>query len=158
MAVGSAVLGTATAGVAALVAGVIIDFVGHKLNESAEEFSRQVEEEEKEINSACELLSDIRSTANKYASSMKTVKKRYDDLLEQVSETINDEGKSDRNLFSDEEKLMLQNTVLLIGLLYKMCGVNLVIDDDGAGSADRVNHDGINSVIDQSVDTARKIG
>lgn len=158
MAVGSAVLGTATAGVAALVAGAIIDFVGHKLNESVEELSRQVEEEEKEINSACELLSDIRSTANKYASSMKTVKKRYDDLLGQVSETVNDEGKSDWNLFSDEEKLMFQSTVLLVGLLYKMCGVNLVIDDDGDGSADRVNHDGINSVIDQSVDTARKIG
>ena len=76
----------------------------------------------------------------------------------QVSETVNDEGKSDWNLFSDEEKLMFQSTVLLVGLLYKMCGVNLVIDDDGDGSADRVNHDGINSVIDQSVDTARKIG
>lgn len=150
MAVGSAVLGTATAGVAVLVAGVIIDFVGHKLDESAEELSKQVDEEEKEINEACDLLSDIRSTANKYINSIQTVKGKYDDLLGQVSSIVNVEGKTDWDLFTDEEKLLFQNTVLLVGLLYKMCGVNLVIDDDGDGSADRVNHQGIDEAVAQA--------
>ena len=80
-------------------------------------------------------------------------------------------GKTDWKLFTDKEKLLFQNTVLLVGLLYKMGGVNLVIDDDGDGSADRVNRDGINSAIDhrvnrdginsaidQSEDINRKIG
>ena len=39
-----------------------------------------------------------------------------------------------------------------------MCGVTLVIDDDGDESADRVNRDGVNSAIDQSEDINRKIG
>lgn len=158
MAVGSAVLGMATAGVAVLVAGAVIDFVGHKLDESAEELSRQVDEEEKEINEACDLLSDIRFTATKYSNSIKVVKGNYEDLLRQVSTIVNDGGKTDWKLFTDKEKLLFQNTVLLVGLLYKMCGVNLVIDDDGDGSADRVNRDGVNSAIDQSEDINRKIG
>lgn len=157
-AVGSAVLGMATAGAAVLVAGAVIDFMGHKLNESTEELSRQVDEEEKEINEACDLLSDIRLAAIKYSNSIKVVKGSYEDLLRQVSTIVNDEGKTDWKLFTDKDKLLFQNMVLLVGLLYKMYGVNLVIDDDGDGSAVRVNHDGVNSAIDQSEDINRKIG
>lgn len=158
MAVGSAALRMATAGVAVLVAGAIIDFVGHKLDESAEELSRQVDEEEKEINEACDLLSDIRFTATKYSNSIKVVKGSYEVLLRQVSTIVNDEGKTDWKLFTGKDKLLFQNMVLLVGLLYKMCGVNLVINDDGDGSAVRVNHDGVNSAIDQSEDINKKIG
>ena len=158
MAVGSAVLRMATAGVAVLVAGAVIVFVGHKLDESAEELSRQVDEEEKETNEACDLLSDIRFTATKYSNSIKVVKGSYEVLLRQVSTIVNDEGKADWKLFTGKDKLLFQNMVLLVGLLYKMCGVNLVINDDGDGSAVRVNHDGVNSAIDQSEDVNKKIG
>ena len=63
---------------------------------------------------------------------------------------VEEDNKTDWNSFTDGEKLVFQNTVLLVGLLYKMCGVNLVIDDDGDGSADRVNRDGIDSAMGQA--------
>lgn len=150
MAVGSAVLGTATAGVSVLVAGVIVNFVGQKIEGDAEELCRQVDEEEAEINRACDLLSEIRSSAIQYRNSIERVFDLYKLNLTNISEIVDGNGKTDWNSFSDDERLIFQNTVLLVGLLYKMCGVNLVIDDDGDGSADRVNHAGIDSAMDQA--------
>ena len=150
MAVGSAVLGTATAGVSVLVAGVIVNFVGQKIEGDADELCRQVDEEEAEINRACDLLSEIRSSANKYRSSITRVYEMYKHCLSDVTAIVEEDNKTDWNSFTDGEKLVFQNTVLLVGLLYKMCGVNLVIDDDGDGSADRVNRDGIDSAMGQA--------
>lgn len=157
MAVGSAVLGTATAGVSVLVAGVIVNFVGQKIEGDADELCRQVDEEEAEINRACDLLSEIRSSANKYRSSITRVYEMYKHCLSDVTVIVEEGNKTDWNSFTDGEKLVFQNTVLLVGLLYKMCGVNLVIDDDGDGSADRVNHDGIDSAMDQAGDVIEEL-
>lgn len=77
--------------------------------------------------------------------------------MSDVTAIVEGDNKTDWNSFTDGEKLVFQNTVLLVGLLYKMCGVNLVIDDDGDGSADRVNHDGIDSAMDQAGDVIEEL-
>lgn len=148
MAVGSAVLGTATAGVSVLVAGVIVSFVGQKLDGDANELVRQVDEEEKEIDRACELLDEIHSSANTYREALSKVFDVYLEHLAQVSSVVEEQARTDWDEFSDTEKLGFQNTVLLVGVLYKMCSINLLIDDDGDGSADRVNRQDMDGALD----------
>ena len=63
---------------------------------------------------------------------------------------VNDLGKTDWNDFTDKEKLAFENTVLLVSLLFNMCKTNIVIDDDGDGITDRVNHNGIDKGIEES--------
>ena len=55
--------------------------------------------------------------------------------------------------FTDEEKLVAQNCVLLVGLLYKMCKVRFVIDDESSEGSKRAN----SQDIDECMNTANKV-
>ena len=49
-------------------------------------------------------------------------------------------GKTDWNLFTDAEKTLTENTVLLVSLLYQMCKVQLVLQSQKEGGLNQVNH------------------
>ena len=144
MALGSAVLAGATAGAGILVGGVIVNVVGRKLAEDANELERQVNEETESVNRACELFCDVRDSANRFCSAIRATREAYSRHMTKIEFIVNDQGKTDWNEFTDAERLVFENTVLLVGMLFKMCKTNLTIDDDGDGTTDRVNHDGIN--------------
>ena len=52
---------------------------------------------------------------------------------------VNYEGKTDWRDFSEKDKITTQNLVLLVGLLYKMCQVQLVLKDDDGDGQNTVN-------------------
>lgn len=150
MAAGAVVLGGAAAGAGILVGGVIVNVVGRKLAEDADELERQVNEEKESVDRACELFLDIRESARRYRESIERTRHEYVKHVGKVAFIVNDLGKTNWNDFSDDEKRVFENTVLLVGLLFRMCQTNLVIDDDGDGSIDRVNHDGIEASCEQT--------
>ena len=150
MAAGAAVLGGAAAGAGILVGGVIVNIVGRKLADDADELERQVNEEKESVDRACGLFWDIRESAGRYHEAIEGARHEYVKHLGKIAFIVNDLGKTDWNDFSNSEKRVFENTVLLVGLLFKMCQTNLVIDDDGDGSIDRVNHDGIDSATEKS--------
>ena len=51
-------------------------------------------------------------------------------------------GSVDWQRYNDREKRMVQNTVMLVGLLYKMCKLQLVIPAKTEGAPNRVDMDG----------------
>ena len=53
---------------------------------------------------------------------------------------VYDEGRCDWDQFSEEEKLSLENLVLLVSVLYGMCKTNLVVEGDRDG-INKVNFD-----------------
>lgn len=143
MAAGAAVLGGAAAGAGLLAGGVIVNFVGRDLAKNAAKLEREVAEETKRVERACALLNDISSSARRYQEVINTTRHEYVKHVGKISFIVNDLGKTDWGDFGEEEKTVFENTVLLVGLLFSLCRTNLVIDDNGDGFVDRVNHEGI---------------
>ena len=143
MAAGAAVLGGAAAGAGLLVGGAIVNFVGRDLAKNAAKLEREVAEETKRVERACALLDDISSSARRYQEVINTTRHEYVKHVGKISFIVNDLGKTDWGDFGEEEKTAFENTVLLVGLLFSLCRTNLVIDDNGDGFVDRVNHEGI---------------
>ena len=63
-----------------------------------------------------------------------------------LSTIVNLLNKTDWNNFSDEEKIMTENTVLLVNLLYQMCKVQIVLkkSDDEINT---INYEDMNKQI-----------
>lgn len=150
IALGTTVLGAATFGVGLLVGGAIFNATGGKLSEKADEAYWQMRKAEETINKACEFLSDLKKTAKRYRKSLNTVFDKYTEVFHSVSYTVNTLNKTDWNDFSEAERLSTQNTVLLVGLLYKMCQVSLVNKVENEEEVNEVNKEAVNAAIQDS--------
>lgn len=153
IALGTTILGATTLGVGLLVGGVIFNLTGGKLSDKADEAWAQMKKAEKTIDAACTYLNDLKSAAIKYTKSLTTVRDKYKDKFACVFYIVNNLHKTDWNDFSEEERVAIQNTVLLVGLLYKMCQVSLVNKAATDKDMNTVNQ----SAIDEAIDNADSV-
>lgn len=137
MALGTAVLGGATLGVGLLVGGIIFAFSGDQMCDKADEAYSQMLRAEEKINKICDYLIDLRQTSDEYLRTLVEVKNIYKKHLSTLEHLVNT-GRTDWNNYTEHERLAIENTVLLVGLLYNMCKVELVIKSD--------REDGINTI------------
>lgn len=130
VALGSAILGGATLGAGLLVGGIIFNIAGSSVSDKADNAWRQMLENEEKINSICEYLNNLRSIAKKFNKSLVEVDNVYEDYLERfvcvVDDRYSNARKLDYNDFDQEEKSITENIILLVGLLYNMCKVQIV--------------------------------
>lgn len=150
MALGSTVLGMATLGVGILVGGAIFKHTGTKLSEEVEEAYSQMKKAEEKINAINKYLIDLRKVASDYIYSLEQVNHFYRDYLSKLRYVVEELGKTDWNDFTEEEKLVTQNLVLLVGLLYKMCQVQLVEKTDDEDGINTINRDAVNKSINDA--------
>ncbi|WP_148409580.1 hypothetical protein [Murimonas intestini] len=150
MALGSTILGATAVGAALFVGGIIFAKSADKLAVQADTTYAEMKNAEKTINEICLYLNSLKDTASKYIQSLKKVRALYLENFAWISFTINDVHKTDWNMFTPEEKLATQNTVLLVGLLYKMCKVNLVIKADNDAEMNKINSEDVNVSIQQA--------
>ena len=153
MALGSAVLGAATLGVGLLVGGVIFNIVGGSISDKADEAWAQMLKAEKEINRICSYLKDLAGAADQYKGTLLKVRSLYDLYLRKMQHLVIWEGRTDWNTYTTREQMMIENTVLLVGLLYNMCKVQLVLKADSKNSINKVNH----TAIDKSISDAEQL-
>ena len=153
IAAGTAVLGAATLGVGLLVGGVIFNFTGGKLSEKADEAWDQMKEAEKEINKICGYLGDLRGTASNYYNTLVRVNSIYKRHLNDLNHIVNILGHRNWNTFTEREKKLTENTVLLVGLLYNMCKVELVIKNDNKNGMNKINK----TAVQQSINNANSV-
>ena len=55
--------------------------------------------------------------------------------------------KTDWESYTDAEKTLTENTALLVGLLFKMCKVQLVLVSEDASTVNQVNHAEVEKTI-----------
>lgn len=139
MALGTTILGASTLGVGLLVGGIIFNFTGSKLSDKADDAWRQANRAEDEANKICDYLKELRDTANYYSAQLNTTNKIYIACLNKLKETVIYNGKTDFNMFTTQEELNLNNTVMLVSLLYEMCKVKLVIKTNNSNGINEVN-------------------
>lgn len=151
IALGTTVLSGATLGVGLLVGGIIFNVAGSKLSDNAEEAYRQMEEAENNINQICSYLKELSDEASKYIKTLNIVKDSYEEHLEHLS-CVTDQ-KTNWIEFSDHEKILTQNTILLVGLLYNMCKVDLVRKAKNDKDINTINR----TEIHKSIRSAKKV-
>ena len=144
MALGSTVLTAATLGVGLMVGGIIFAVTGSSLSGKADEARNQMLKAEREINRICKYMKELSNVAVEYTKSLNSVNQIYKTHLRRLECVVNDIGKTDWNEFTDGEKLCTENTVLLVGLLYNMCKVELVQQAENKDELNTVNTDAIN--------------
>lgn len=142
MALGSAVLGAATLGVGLLVGGAIFGVTGGKISEKADEAMSQAKKEQREVTRIVDYLEQLMRQAYSYRVALEEVDTVYQEHLYDMKMMINYSERTDWQQYNDREKRLVQNTVMLVGLLYKMCKLQLVIPAKTEGTLNLVDMDG----------------
>lgn len=140
IALGTTILGATTLGMGILVGGIIFSLTGNKLSDKADEAMAQMEKAKKEIDVICDYLTDLYQTEEKFEKALSAVNRVYQRHLEQLGNLVILNGKTDWETFTDAEKTLTENTALLVGVLFKMCKVQLVLASEDAASVNKVNH------------------
>ena len=128
IALGTTILGAATLGVGLLVGGVIFSCTGSKLSSKADKAWEQMISNEQKINKICNYLFDLQRTAERYNATLLRMRSLYMkqlDKMRNIIESYNEKHVNWQNL-SSEEQLVIENVVLIVGVLYNMCKVQLV--------------------------------
>ncbi len=169
VALGTAVLGGATLGVGLLIGGIIFSVAGASVSNKAEKAWEQMIENEKKINAICEYLAKLGNIASSFDSALRKVEKVYLNYLARLEYIIDEQFKKksffakffskkvDYKKFSGEEKLITENVVLLVGLLYEMCKVQLVEKSELEEEINTINEEEINSQIENSENVLKKL-
>ncbi len=140
MALGTAILGATTLGVGLLVGGIIFNITGSSISSKADEAWSQMIKAEKEIDKICSYLKNLSTIAIKYHHSISVVNKVYQNHLNEMSRFVNTNGKTDWVLFTNTEKLITENTSLLVGLLYNMCKIQFVLKSSDENEPNKINY------------------
>lgn len=157
MALGTTILGATTLGVGLLVGGIIFSVSGAKLSDRADEAYSQMKKAERTINEICNYLVDLEKTSQDYTESINIVRNKYLETFNYVSHVVNKLNKVNWNDFSEQEKQALENTILLVGLLYKMCKVNLVSKSSSQNEINTINKSEINIVKMNSLEIVNSL-
>lgn len=157
MALGSAILGSATLGIGLLVGGVIFNVTGSKLSEQADEAYAQASKIEADVNRIVAYFDELTEVAERFKMSLIKVGGKYRKYLNFLDYIVTYGGKIQWYEFTDEEKKTVENAVLLVGLLYKMCQVQLVLKQ-GEGELNKVNKDVVNDMIGDADVVLNEIG
>lgn len=150
MALGSAVLGAATLGIGLLVGGIIFNITGSSLSNKADEAWNQMRLAETNINRICIYMKELSKTADDYIHSLTTANDIYQSHLKYLQGIVNISHKTDWSNFTDAEKLATENTVLLVGLLYDMCKVQLVKKAENDNELNTINYTEIMQSVNNS--------
>ena len=129
IALGTTILGVSTLGIGLLVGGAIFNITGKGLSKKADEAYYQALEIERQVAEINTYLKQLKICAHKYGTLLEGVRDVYDNEFGLLKEVVVNNNKSEWALFTEEEKVIAQNSVLLVGLLYKMCKVQLVVKD-----------------------------
>lgn len=146
IALGSAILSGATLGVGLLVSGAIISITGSKLSDQADEAYAQAMKIEDEVQRIVMYFDELTEVAGRFNTSLIKVDSVYRKYFNFIDNVVNYFGKTEWSDFSETEKKKVEISVLIVGLLYKMCRVQLVLKQ-GDGELNKVNSDDINMMI-----------
>ena len=147
MALGTTILGAATLGVGLLVGGIIFNFTGSSLSDKADEAWSQMKRAEEEINRICSYMQKLSEEANRYRNCLTTVNNVYLNHLRRLQQLVYIQKKTEWEEYTAEEKKLTENTSLLVGLLYKMCKVQMVLKAKKDGEINSVNYTEINNTM-----------
>lgn len=143
MALGTTVLGAATLGVGLLIGGVIFGITGGKISSDAKKAQKEIEKETQQTEEICNYLLDLQGTANRYGRKLDEVGRMYHEHMEKLKWMVVMQGRADWDWYTEPEKQLVNNTALLVKLLYDMCKVELVQKSEEEDAMNTINTTGL---------------
>lgn len=148
MAGGAIVLGGATLGIGLLAGGFLFEKYVLSTCEKVEETVKQMNKAAGEMNKICKHLDQLKLVGTKFNGTLTLVNRLYKEHLEKLSKIV--DRKQDWFLFTDEEKLITENTVLLVGILYNLGKTKLLLSPKKDGELEEVNSYEVGNLIDNT--------
>ena len=160
MAAGTAVLGGLILGPAVFAMGWMTDSKGDEALEKAREAEREVEKAARKINKVVSFLRNLSDLASALLDELKITRALYEQkvtLLEQLVERCDD-----WNRFSEDDKVLVDNNIMLVKLLKEMTEVELLKkDDDDTGEplmeSSALRDDEVEKVVKNSSEYREKL-
>lgn len=150
IALGSAVLGAATLGVGMLVGGIIFNITGSKISDKADESWEQMKKAEEKINMICLYLNELEIAAKSYIETLLKVNKVYSEHFRKLRNLVIIQNKKDWNYFTKDEKTLVENTILLVNLLYRMCTIAFVKQNPDKDGLNEINYIEIDNTVSKA--------
>ena len=139
MALGTAVLGGATLGVGLLVGGIIFNFTGSKMSDKADDAYRQAKKAQEDAERIINYLNELNDTAKDFYEALNGTAVVYEDLLMALDRLINRQHKVKWVEYSNSEKMLVQNSALIVGVLYKVCQTKIVKENKNKDDFNEIN-------------------
>ena len=140
------------------VGSVILSITGSMLSKKADEAYRQASRTEEKVEEIVGYLKELTTVAKNFERALMEVETQYRKRLDRLDEIVNYYGKKNWNDFTRDEKETTENTVLLVGILYKMLKTKLKIEnhaEDGIGIVNKYEVRSVVSKADQVLDKVR---
>lgn len=128
IALGTTILGASTLGVGLLVGGIVFNIVGSKIQEQSQDIVREVDKMEHSINKVVDYLKKLARIAKRYNSTLVALSDCYYSQIDLMRDLVS--YKTNWRDYTADEKLIVENTVLLVGAIYAMCKVQLVVNSE----------------------------
>ena len=106
----------------------------------------------------CHYLLNLNTIAKQYIEALNKTKEKYLEHFNMISCLVNKQQKVNWLDFTRQEKLIVENTVLLVGMLYKMCKVNLVKKSEKENEINSVNRKEVMEAIFESEKMLQRVG
>ena len=160
IALGTLVLNVTSLGVGALVEGIAMAYAGSVAKKHANRAKDEMHKNEQIINDAISMQFEICKSATEMKHvAVNLCNKVYKPLVLRMKALV--EKKSDWNLFTDEEKLLVENTVLVVQILHFLNNTPLykVTKTNSDGEVEEVvaNSDEVKSALENAKDEASRL-
>lgn len=152
IAAGTVVLGGTTLGIGLLAGGSLFEKYSESMKDKVQEILRETEKITYEINKICTHLAKLKDAAVKFSGVLTMTNRIYEIHLLKTAEIVLVRKKTDWNMFTETEKLIVQNTVLLVGLLYNLGKIRLLLIPKNENSLEEINEAELNKLIKDTKD------
>ena len=130
-------------GVGLLIGGVIFGITGGKISSDAKKAQKEIEKETQQTEEICNYLLDLQGAANRYGRKLDEVGSMYHEYMEKLKWMVVMQGRADWDWYTEPEKQLVNNTALLVKLLYDMCKVELVQKSEEEDAMNTINTTGL---------------
>lgn len=160
IALGTLVLNVASLGVGVLVEGIAMAYAGSAAKKHADEAKDEMQKNERIINDAIAMQFQIsKSAMDMKRASVELCNKVYKPLVFRMKALV--DTNCDWNTFSDEEKLLIENTILAVQILHYLNNIPLykVTKYNADGDVEEVvsNSDEVKSALNNAANEAKKL-
>lgn len=158
IALGTTILGAATLGIGLLVGGVIFNFTGSSIANKSDNVWEEMLNAEKTINKIFSHLLQLERISRKYYESIYAVNEKYLSNLTILKYIVLTNNKTVWSEFTNEEKVLTENTALLVNLLYNMAKVQLVLASENDTDTNTINEKDITNSISNANSILESLG
>lgn len=147
VALGTAVLSGATLGIGVFAGGYLFEKYSDTLIEKMEEVSNSIQATAESIKKICEHYEKLKNVAIKFNGALTLTNRIYQEHLEKLYKLVVIDGKKDWSYFSENEILLVENTVLLVQLIYRLGKTKLLLSPKDKNRLEEINEKDVQEIV-----------